>query len=262
MAVRKIPPDPLVGGRVRKTDVRREVITSNYGVTRSYGACPHTNPANQMVCTGGSAMTALLGPDLGDGQRRGSPTTQNSLQPLMGLLNGFGAKKWKAGHLLNAEFGGSGLSDRNLTPLTSAANNAHKVYEGHIKRMLLLCNQIDRAYQDYTHWYGVLYTVNVSAVSYSNAPAVNDMYSYAYSHITLAYGFVKLPKFPAMGAPPHTAPPPPNNHVAVPVLVGPDPRLADLRGVVQPNPAPSANIANWAGGLNAIQFSVEIHNEP
>ena len=206
-------------------------------------------------------MTALLGPDLGDGQRRGTPTNAHSLQPVMGLLNAHSPKTWKAGHLLNAEFGGSGTKDANLTPLTTAANNAHRVFEGHIKRMLLLCYQIDRAYQDYDEWYGVLYSVAVSPLEYANVPAQADMHSYAYSHISLDYRFVKLPKFP-LGSLRYTAPAPPN--VSNPVsLAGPaDPRLADLRAVVRPNFAPSVNIANWVIAANGIRFSVEIHNEP
>ncbi|MBN3853211.1 hypothetical protein G3N59_07475 [Paraburkholderia sp. Ac-20340] len=209
-------------------------------------------------------MTALLGPDLGDGQRRGSPTNATSLQPLMGLLNANSVKRWKAGHLLNAEFGGSGIDDENLTPLTTAANNAHRVFEGHIKRMLLLCNQIDRAYQDYNDWYGVLYVVTVSPLQYAVAPAAIDMHSYAYSHITLDYRFVKLPKFPVAGLAgpfPYDAPAPPN--ISTPISLAPaDPRLIDLQAVVRPTFAPSVNIVNWVVGAGGIQFSVEIHNEP
>ncbi len=148
------------------------------------------------------------------------------------------------------------------TPLTTAANNAHRVFEGHINRMLLLCYQIDRAYPDYNAWYGVLYSVTVSPIQYANAPVPADMHSYAYSHISLNYRFVKLPKFPAGGPPPHNVPPPPNvsTHVS---LAGPaDPRLADIQGVVRPNFAPSVNIANWVVAPGGIQFSVEIHNEP
>ncbi len=113
MASRKIPAAPGLGGRVRKTSVRREVITQNHGPARTFGPCPLTVPAGQNLCTGGSSMTALLGPDLGDGQRRGTPTNAHSLQPVMGLLNAHSPKGWKAGHLLNAELGGSGSSNAN-----------------------------------------------------------------------------------------------------------------------------------------------------
>lgn len=262
MASRKIPAPPG-GGRIRKTSVKREVITVVHGAINQYGPCPLSNPANQVICCGGTSMTALLGPDLGDGQRRGSPTNGNSLQPTMGLLNANSPKTWKAGHLLNAEFGGSGIADANLTPLTSAANNAHRVFEGHIKRMLLLCNQIDRTYNDDDEWYGVLYTVTVSPLTYAAVPATNDMHSYAASHIALDYRFVKIPKFPLGGAPPHTAPPAPNVHTPV-VLAGmaPDPLLANLQAVVRPNFAPSVNIVNWNISPSGIRFRVEIHNEP
>lgn len=145
-----IPPAPGTFGRTRKTSVRRELVAFNYGFVRQYGACPLTVPANQMIPTGGSTMTAILGPDLGDGQRRGTPTNANSLQPLMRLLHVNSAKTWKAGHLLNAEWGGSGTQNRNLTPLTAVANNAHRVFEGHLKRMLTLCYNIDKTYPNPT----------------------------------------------------------------------------------------------------------------
>jgi len=258
MASRKIPAAPGTGGRDRKTSVRRDIISVTHGAVRSYGPCPLTVPANRIIHTGGSSMTALLGPDLGDGLQRGTPTTSNSLQPVMRLLNDNSPKRWKAGHLLNAELGGSGLSDANLTPLTTAANNAHRVFEGHIKRMLLLCNQLDRANPDVDAWYGVLYTVTVSPIVYANAPQVADMHSYAYSHLTLDYGFVKLPKFP-VGTAPHLALPPPNLSVAVAPA---DPKRVDLLAVVRPNFAPSVNIANWAPAVGGTRFTVEIHNEP
>ncbi len=264
MATRIIPAAPGTGGRDRKQGVGREVVTEIHGPVRSYGPCPLTAPPNQVIHTGGSSMIALLGPDLGDGQRRGTPTNANSLQPVMGLLNANSVKSWKAGHMLNAEFGGNGNSDANLTPLTTAANNAHRVFEGHIKRMLLLCNQLDRADANVNEWYCVLYAVTVSPTTYANAPATNDMHSYAYSHISLQYGFVKLPKFPPLGAPPHAMPAPPNVHGPVALA---DPKLAQLTGVVRPNFAPSVNIVNWLvvanmNGVNGIGFSVEVHNEP
>jgi len=137
-------------------------------------------------------MAGLLGPDLGDGQRRGTPTNSTSLQPLMGLLNGNSPKSWVAGHLLNAEFGGSGNAVENLTPLTSAANNAHKTFENHIKRMLLLCKGLDDQYPAASDWYGVRYRVDVSTDTYADPATINvgNMYSYAYSHIEVEYEFV------------------------------------------------------------------------
>jgi hypothetical protein len=261
MATRIIPPAPGTNGRARKVSTPRDVINLVPGPTRSYGPCPLTTPANQMVVTGGSSMSVLLGPDLGDGLRRGTPTSSAvSLQPLMGLLHANSVKTWKAGHLLNAELGGSGTADDNLTPLTASANSAHSTFEGHIVRMLNVCHQLDYRDASAPSWYGVLYTVTVSLVRYAAAPSANDMHSYVYSHLALDYRFVLLPKFPAVGAP-HASVPPPN--ISNPVsFLPPDPNLAALQSVVRPNFAPSVNIANWTANPNGIQFSVEIHNEP
>jgi hypothetical protein len=209
-------------------------------------------------------MAGLLGPDLGDGQRRGTPTNSTSLQPLMGLLNGNSPKSWVAGHLLNAEFGGSGNAVENLTPLTSAANNAHKTFENHIKRMLLLCKGLDDQYPAASDWYGVRYRVDVSTDTYADPATINvgKMYSYAYSHIEVEYEFVTLRKF-APGMPPASPPPNTCNPVSTNALA-PDPRLAALRNVILPTFAflPAGNIVNWSPDANGIKFSVEVHNEP
>lgn len=256
MATRIIPANPAnPGGRQRKTNVSRELIDDQYGGLRKYGPCPHVNPAKR-IKTGGEWMRAVLGPDLGDGQVRGSKTNATSLDPTIALLNSHSTKTWVAGHLLNAEWGGSGIQNSNLTPLTSAANSAHETFEGHIKRMLVACRQIDQANGSLPHWYGVRYKVTVSNTQYANHPATNDMHSYAYSHISLRYKFVTLPKFP-FGAAPHNAPPPPNTYNTVTMA---DPHYNRLTQVVVPVFQASPNIANWVP--QPVKFSVDIHNEP
>ena len=258
MATRVIPPAPnAASARQRKTNYRRELISVLHGAVKSYGPCPLATPVAN-VSTGGSRMQALLGPDLGDGQQRGTKTSAASLQPLMGLLNSHSAKRWKAGHLLNADLGGDGNSSANLTPLTAAANNAHRIFEGHIKRMLLLCNQLDRADSHAASWYGVFYDVRVSGTPYAAAPAVGDMHSYAPSYIRLSYRFVTLPKFPP-GSNPYQGLPPPASHQNV--AIG-DANLAALQAVVLPTFAPSVNITNWLPHASGIEFRVRIHNEP
>jgi hypothetical protein len=259
MASRHIPGTPGTTERLRKASVRRELITEVYGPARGYGPCPHSTPAGAQLTTGGSVMTALLGPDLGDGQRRGSATNGASLQPLMGLLRAHSpGLNWIAGHLLNAELGGSGVFNRNLTPLTGAANHAHSAFEGHIKRMLILCNQIDRAHPGFNHWYGVRYQVTVSTDRYAAVLALDDMHSYSYSHIELDYQFVLLPKFP-IGSPPHLGVAAPDICLPVPAL---DPKFTDLQRVLRPTFAPSVNIENWMPNGTGTGFRVQIHNEP
>jgi hypothetical protein len=260
MAKRVIPPDPLTPNkRKRETACFRDLVSENYGAVRTHGPCPHSTPANAIICTGGSSMTALLGPDLGDGVIRGSKTNTTSLQPLMGLLSRISGKVWIAGHLLNADFGGSGTSDNNLTPLTSAANSAHKTFEGHIKNMLVKCELLDRNDADAPEWYGVSYSVTVSPLKFANLPSPADMHDYVYSHISVSYSFVKLPKFP-LGSQAHLAPLPPN--ISIPVAAN-DPKLADLKNVPVPSfNLSSVNIANFVAAPNGISYSMEIHNEP
>lgn len=48
----------------------------------------------------------------------------------------YSAKSFKAGHLLNAQFGGSGTDSKNLTILTAAANGSHKAFDNPLKEAL------------------------------------------------------------------------------------------------------------------------------
>lgn len=237
-------------GRNSTVSVTRDLLYVNYGLVRSYGPCPQYN--QQKINTGGSSMEALLGPDLGDGRMRGTATNSNSLQPTMGLLNSHGqGKSWIAGHLLNADLGGRGDEDRNLTPLTSAANAAHKTFEGHIKKILTKCRLIDEASDGpgLPYWYGVLYKIDVSNLTYAEKPAVDDLYSYCYSHMTVSYRLVALPKSDLTGK-------------KYEEIGSGDTKAAGIvTSIGAPNWSPCANIESYRAGAKPLEFSVEIHNE-
>jgi len=247
MAKRKIPAPPGSRNRDQIEDFSRRIVAWDHGGTRTVGG----------KCTGGESMFRLLGPDALPGQMGGSVTDDSSLQSVMGPLRMYSPdKNWVAGHLLNADLGGSGIDPRNLTPLTTAANRAHSVFEQHIKRMLECCNRLDQNNPDADVWYGVDYTVTVSPTTYGTAGDTGDWYSYVYSHLTLEYGFVRLPKFPCP------------QDVGQPVQTS-DHHVDDLQRVPRPQfNGQSRNIENWRdlarvnGGLTGMAFSVEIHNEP
>jgi hypothetical protein len=187
--------------RDKFTQESRAWILVEHGNTTEFG--PWQQPGNNLR-TGGTYMKAVLGPDqatnsMSSSRRIGSPTKSlNSLHPLIPELNKYQNNGWIAGHLLNAELGGSGTEDENLTPLTTAANGAHKFYEKHIKNMLELCHRLDTlgkdAKDDPLHWYGVHYEVTVSPDSFFNPKTSTEIYSYCPSHITLEHRFITLPK--------------------------------------------------------------------
>jgi hypothetical protein len=183
--------------------VDRGLVGVEFGPTQSYGPCP--NAKNQPICTGGTSVKAVLGPDLAETNtdrhhlHQGSSTSGNSLQPLMGLLHEKSAKPWVAGHLLNSDFGGEGDKDKNLTPLTAAANGAHKFFENHVKKILLKCRDIDIKHPELKHWYGVLYEVKVSSDPYSENRRPDDLHSYCFSNLTLTYRLITLPKSDTTG---------------------------------------------------------------
>ena len=70
---------------------------------------------------------------------------------------------WKAGHLLNDNFGGLEIAE-NLTPLTTKANRNHATIEGHVKRFLKRAAAYAEANPEAPYVYGVKYRVNISPV--------------------------------------------------------------------------------------------------
>src|SRR5262245_19505849 len=176
-------------GRHVITPVKAEIIHERYGPTRTY---------NNINCGGSQLVVAILGPDLGDGRKRGSSTASGkSLSRVISGLNRTSpGRSWVAGHLLNGEWGGSGTDPKNLTPLTSEANSNHETFEGHIKNLLVVCNQIDNDQNSaaLAYWYAVEYKVEVSATTFAQTPAHDDWHSYAYSHITIKYRVVTVDK--------------------------------------------------------------------
>lgn len=86
----------------------------------------------------GSQMEVVLAPGAGE-FRRGTPTNSSSLKSIMSKLHKRDPGAWIAGHLLNAELGGSGTDDENLVPLTRTANSQHSKYESIVKR---LCTKV------------------------------------------------------------------------------------------------------------------------
>lgn len=112
----------------------------------------------------GSMMEVVLAPGAGE-FRRGSPTNGSSLGKIMERLHAYDPGAWIAGHLLNAEFGGSGTDEENLVPLTRTANSQHSKYESVVKR---LCVKIRQWHQMNRDEKSFLYCIkySVSAVGH------------------------------------------------------------------------------------------------
>ncbi|AGT07571.1 hypothetical protein [Paracoccus aminophilus] len=220
----------------------------------------------QISDIGGTSMMAYLGPDVAAGL--GTPTNvQKSLGPLMQSLHGSRSpKKWIAGHLLNADLGGSGTDSRNLTPLTTSANRAHSTFEQHIKNMLNECRQIEvdfsstqqtrsvaAAAAQYPFYYGVRYTVTVSSDRYADRPDPADFHSYVASHIEIDYCFYKFkrdPYFPMMSSGPVRG-----------ADITANPKLVRLRSTAAPSPAHSPNITILPSNNPGLHFRARIDNE-
>lgn len=80
---------------------------------------------------GGRRSTAILGP--GGVLSVNSKADRSALPHIDDAEQDYG-RSFKAGHLLNACFGGSNTNPANLTALTSSANTSHKSFDENVKR--------------------------------------------------------------------------------------------------------------------------------
>lgn len=139
---------------------------------------------------GGTSMTVVLGPSAADTTNYGSKTNAGSIPKLMRPLHDQDPDKWVAGHLLNDNLGGSGTDPVNLTPLTKTANRNHATHEGRIKAACERAKAHHNSHPDDEYWFGVRYTVDVSAASFGDFVPYNK----APSHIRLNARLVKQKK--------------------------------------------------------------------
>lgn len=135
-------------------------------------------------------MSVVLGPAGADSVNRGSSTNSDSLRQSMRLLAARDPGKWKAGHLLNADFGGSGADTKNLAPLTGTANRQHSTIENRIKGVLIAAGSWARRNPGDPFWYGVRYVVTVNAINFGDF----SPYTRAPSDIIVQAEFVKQDK--------------------------------------------------------------------
>ncbi|GAB1640081.1 hypothetical protein [Krasilnikovia sp. MM14-A1259] len=126
-----------LGRRARRPPFEVTMASKIYFVVPAYQAA---NPA----AAGGCASTVTLGPGAAN-STSGSATAGTSIpQALDDIRAAYPAKAFVAGHLINADLGGSGVVATNLTALTSAANSAHKNFDNQIKYAL---NALRQTYQ-------------------------------------------------------------------------------------------------------------------
>ena len=83
---------------------------------------------------GGRRSTAILGPNsLRD---MGSDADSHRPPAILSARNKYPECNFKAGHLLNADFGGDGTDSRNLTILSARGNSNHKGFDNPVKNAL------------------------------------------------------------------------------------------------------------------------------
>ncbi|HEX5406130.1 MAG TPA: hypothetical protein VFX16_27965 [Pseudonocardiaceae bacterium] len=121
---------------------------------------------------GGRLSTAILGP--GGYVSRNSDADRAALPAIVNAEAAYPAHTFKAGHLLNAEFGGAGDDSDNLTILSTGANSRMRAFDNAIKDAVTLT--LKTAYRainnmgiDVTNLgYGIQVTITTAAGFWSN----------------------------------------------------------------------------------------------
>lgn len=130
--ISKQPPRKSTRIRIPNTDV--VLAGLRYVVEPTYQPAPNCN-------AGGSRSSAILGPSAfvsrnSDADAR-LPGAIDDARALYGI-------DFKAGHLLNAQFGGAGTDPANLAILTPTANGIHRGFDEPLKQAL---DALDKAYR-------------------------------------------------------------------------------------------------------------------
>ncbi|HEY0452658.1 hypothetical protein [Actinophytocola sp.] len=125
------------GGRSGPRRMAR--LTENGIRALRYFEGPDYEPAAE-ADAGGRLSTVVLGP--GSYVTRRSDANSKLPQAIVAARTHYGIG-FKAGHLVNAEFGGDGQNARNLTILTPSANSAMRAFDNRVKDA---CGQLWHAY--------------------------------------------------------------------------------------------------------------------
>ncbi len=147
------------------------------------------------ICSG-SGMESILNSDLfrnNLGRQLGS--RPYGLSDYISELNHYYPNCWKAGHLLNQDFGGQGDSS-NLTPLTTYANRNHAIFEQHIRQIgQAIINFESHEYYRYSpYWFCIQYNVYVSEYGLLEDFDPGNILNGVHSHISINYDLVRYRK--------------------------------------------------------------------
>jgi hypothetical protein len=145
---------------------------------------------------------AILGP--GGNWSRNSDADRKAIPAIVPAEAAYPQHGFKAGHLLNAEFGGSGSDANNLTILSSAANSAMRAFDNAIKAAVT--TTLKHAYtcannagiDVTTLTYGIRLTITTTGGFWSNH-AGHPGYLLA-NNVTCVAAIVGEPAIPALEA--------------------------------------------------------------
>jgi hypothetical protein len=163
-------PDPalMVAGQRIQIAAAGGIATIQYIVPPAYTAAARPG-------AGGAQSTVVLGP--GGYVSKNSDADRTAIPAILAAETGYPGHTFKAGHLLNAELGGSGSDPGNLMILTTAANSAQRAFDDPIKASVQ--TTLTHAYTAMNNMgidvttigYGIFLTITANASYWSNNPA-------------------------------------------------------------------------------------------
>jgi type VI secretion system secreted protein VgrG len=188
---RQAEDDAPTSSKRPKRNAQRRVAPS------SLGSAAHTKPARSGGYVAGTGIDVVIGPGViltssSVDQRTNSAAVKYLNGSFKGLVDAHG-KQWIAGHILNANFGGSGTAPQNVMPLTTTANHAHDdAADKPIKTLLTIAKGVtaERNKDDY---YGVRMSVRVL----EHGPPSNEtdpVFKVVPRRFNVQWSFVKWPK--------------------------------------------------------------------
>lgn len=110
----------------------RRIIASRLNIPTMFAGPTYTPAADGRA--GGVDSSAVLSPTAtGNANSAANPSLPGAIRA---ARRRYPRASFKAGHLLNGDFGGSGQDARNLTILTARANSTHKRFDNRVKDAL------------------------------------------------------------------------------------------------------------------------------
>ena len=138
----------------RSTRLRRQSSTDAFGTLEylsppEYTLFDQPDGATSATARGCKTATVTLGPLAGFTDVNSGTDAEavwpSAIEDVRAKIQGY---TWISGHVINADFGGFGGSDENMTCLTSSANSQQKAFDSNVKHARTYLHQVYTALRE------------------------------------------------------------------------------------------------------------------